>query len=313
MKRVTYKTIQERENNKSEYSDLPKLKDIIVNLSVKNTPKVEKNLRLIGLPIMFFEYSDKKRRPNEKNAFDRVPFPDASRNSKLTRIGLANDEGKADRNDPWYQMGYVPAKKYAIRCLEKQDDGTWVPKILVKGPSVFDFFFSWEESQRISMVEEEDENTSIYIGHDKAPTAKIIAVADDNKLGGVDYKVFMGKKDMALTEEHINLLRAVREPSADELNKLREEYNKDREEDDSMPEWRDYFAYSHDIDRIFKPTPPVEDKPQTSNASSSQTSSASTEEEDEGDDEFTEVVPAGGAASSSEAKDETFIEEIEAW
>jgi len=78
----------------------------------------------------------------------------------------------------------------------------------------------------------------------------------------------IGSKDVELKEDLINLLRAVREPSADELNNLRSEYNADREENDSMPEWRDYYEYSFDLNRIFKYTPPVGES--TSSATSSE-------------------------------------------
>ena len=86
MKRVTPKSLQDRQNNKGKYADLPKLKDILVDLSVKNNPKVVRKLRLIGDPMEFTEMQDKVRIPNSKET-KRVPFPDAAKNASPTRIG----------------------------------------------------------------------------------------------------------------------------------------------------------------------------------------------------------------------------------
>jgi hypothetical protein len=285
MRRVTFKTINERKNS-SEYSDLPKLGDILVNLSVKNSPKVVRTLRLVGMPIDFWEYNAKKRvfgKKGEKVMCEdgkvrdaggsyEMPFPDADKNNKITRIGLSDSEGNKSKECLWYKAGYIGSKKYAIRCLEKQDDGTWVPKILCKGPSIFDEFSKWELSRHTdrdeALASGETFDFSTFLGGDKAPTVKVQAVADSSKLGGVGYTVLIGSKDVELKEDLINLLRAVREPSADELNNLRSEYNADREENDSMPEWRDYYEYSFDLNRIFKYTPPVGES--TSSATSSE-------------------------------------------
>jgi hypothetical protein len=247
MKRVTYKNIIERKNN-SNYSDLPKLSDILVDLSVKNTKKVVRSLRLIGLPIEFYEYNANKRDPENRGKFIKVPFPDADKNNKITRIGH-EDRSKC----PWYAAGYVGSKRYAVRCLEKQEDETWLPKILCKGSSIFGEFATWE----LGRIEEGDPTTSKFLGGDSAPIVRVQATFDKEKLGDVDYKVFVNSKDMELTEDLINLMRSIREPSADELSALRKEYNKDREEDESMPEWRDYFEYGYDLRRIFKFTPPM--------------------------------------------------------
>ena len=277
MKRVTPKSLQERQNNKSKYADLPKLKDILVDLSVKNTPKVVRKIRLVGEAQLFTEIQNKKRIPGQKGT-EAVPFPDVHKNASPTRIGH-DDETKC----PWRAMGYIGSRRYAQRCLEEQEDGTWVHKILVKGPSVFDFFFDWEEGRRA----ENDPNISCFLGGDVAPPVRIQAIYDATKLGNVDYKVFDVPKDMPLTEEHINLLRSVREPSADEMNAFRNEYNEERKNDPSMPEWRDYFEYGHDIRRIFKHTPPIEDNPEEEQKSEeshsftqSETDSTQSESED---------------------------------
>lgn len=261
MKRVTPKSIQER---KARNSDLPKLKDILVQLSVKDTPKVVKKLRLVGPPMQISEVQNKKAYyvtdtsdPTGKKKIrktEKVEFPDADRNSYPTRIGHDDPD-----QCPWRKMGYVINTRYVQKVLEEQEDGSWVHKILVKGPTVFDPLFSWEQNRREEV--EDDPSLSTFLGGDSAPIVKITAKADSSKLGGVDYDVAVLSKDIELEEEHINLLRAVRVPSVDELNTLRSQYNEDREEDPELPEWRDYFEYGHDIARIFKFTPPLTTDP----------------------------------------------------
>ena len=288
MKRVTPKSLEERQNNKGKYADLPKLKDILVDLSVKNTPKVVRKLRLVGPSVEIAEIQDKKAYYVEQDGkkvrkTEKVPFPDADKNGSPTRIGH-DDPAQC----PWRKMGYIATTRFVQRCLEEQEDGTWFHKILVKGPAVFDHFFNWEKSRR----EEGDDEISTFLGGDSAPIVRITAVQDSSKLGGVDYSIGVNSKDMVLTEEQINLLRTVKEPSADDLNNWRNEYNEWRQDDPDMPEWRDYFEYGHDIRRIFKFTPPIEG-----------TSSPVLAEETEAE-EFEEVsTPTVSANASAEDED----------
>lgn len=292
MKRVTYKSIIERQNNNSEFQDFPRLKDILVDLSVKNTPKVVRKLRLIGFPIEFVEYNDKKRIPGPKTApgekkpkpdFIKVPFPDAAENKKITRIGH-DDPSKC----PWRAMGYVGSRRFAIRCLEEQEDGTYLPKILCKGPVIFNEFATWE----LGRAEEADgEELTTFLGGEFAPQVRIQATFDDSKLGDVDYKVFIGSKDMQITEEIINQLRSIQEPSADELNQIRSEYNNDREEDSSLPEWKDFYEFGYDLKRIFKFTPPMSSSNSDTDTDTEDSSIDSTEESTSAEaEETTEVT-----------------------
>lgn len=258
MKRVSYKNIIDRQQNAQQYVEFPKLKDILVDLSVRNTPKVVRKLRLIGWPLEFIEYSDKKRVSKDKT--EQVAFPDAARNKKITRIGHEDPS-----QCPWKAMGYIGTRKYAQRVLEEQEDGSWAPKILCKGSSVFKEFAVWE----LGRSEENDDTISTFLGGKSAPAVKIHAVFDPKKLGQVDYTVTVGPKDMVLTEEMINQLRAVYEPKPEELEKMRAEYEAEREEDPNMPEWEDWWVYSYDIDKIFRHTPIVEETEEESSVSES--------------------------------------------
>jgi hypothetical protein len=254
MKRVTYKSATERKS--SQYQDLPKLKDILVDLKVtKENPKVVRKLRLIGTAMQFIEYTAKMRIDKDKQVgakyFEEVPFPDAEENKSYSRIGHDNPS-----QCPWKKMGYIGTKKYAVKVLEEQEDGkTQIPKILCKGPSVFNEFFNWELG-RAEENEDNDTQLSTSLGGKIAPQVKITATYVPDKLGNVEYKVHVSSKDMEITEDFVNILRAVREPSADELNRLRAEYMEESEEDPSLPEWHDWYEFSHDIRRIFQYTPP---------------------------------------------------------
>jgi hypothetical protein len=139
MKRVTPKTIQERKNSRANFADLPKLRDIVVDLSVKNTPKVVRKLRFDGPPVEIAEIQDKVATWSNDDSGKRVretkkvPFPDADKNGSPTRIGHDNAD-----ECPWRKMGYVVTRRFVQRCLEEQEDGSWSHKILVKGPAIFD-------------------------------------------------------------------------------------------------------------------------------------------------------------------------------
>ena len=271
MKRATIQSIISG-NTKKEFRQLPKLTDIIVNLSVKDTPKVVRKLRLVGIPIQFTEYQAKKRVPGQKGKTEKCPFPDAEENKNWTRIGHPDED-----QCPWKKLGYVGQRKFAQQCFEEQADGTWLPKILCKGPSIFAEFATWEQGR----LEENDDTICTHLGGLSAPSLRIQATYDSTKLGEVDYKVFVGPKDMLITEEMINQLRQIREPSADELAALRAEYEEDREIDPSLPsEWHDFYEYGYDLNRIFKYTPPKV-----------KLDDATTEDEEEVEEVEEEVLP----------------------
>lgn len=297
MKRVTPKSTRERQN-KTTGGDFPKLKDIIVNLSVREVPKVTRKLRLIGTACEYAEiqpytavWSLDKKTGKKKRDWVKTPFPDAALNAAPTRIGH-DEEDKC----PWRAAGFRVNRRFVQRCLEEQEDGTWVHKILVKGPLVFDKFTDWEEGQREELADNPDQPISTFLGGRSAPAVKVVAKFDDTKMGDVDYTVHVGPKDMVLTEEHINLLRAVHEPTADELNAFRAEYNMARDEDPDMPEFEDFFEYGHDVRKIFKYTPPKNQAP---------------DEEEEQDETEEEEESSETTPDSSDDASEALTEEDE--
>lgn len=253
MKRLSFRELSERPKTTTTYAELPKFKDILLSFDVKTQKEVNRDLRLVGNAIEFIEYSNKKRLPGQEQPVS-VPFVDAELSNKPTRYGKAGPDGKPDPDDPWFQMGYSWSRKFAINCLEKQDDGTWVPKVLMKGPSVFNHFLNWTKGQFLYKKKADaDEEVITFLGGDVAPIVTVTAEYAPGKLGNIEYSVYINGRNK-MTEDMINLLREVREPSAEELSAARDEYNAEMEDGDHP--WRDYFMYGYDIERMFKPTPP---------------------------------------------------------
>jgi hypothetical protein len=237
-------------------NSFPRLQDILVNLSVKDAPKVVRRLKLVGDPISFIEYTDKVYVPNPNNdsslrgKTQRVPFPDADLNKSFVRIG--HDDPK---QCPWKKMGYIGSVQYAQNVLEKQEDGSWEVKILKKGKSIFGRIAE-QTIQNYEDPENEDGDGRHY-GTRNSPCVKITATATGQPAPlSVDYTLYFEGKPTSITDEMIELLRKAGEPSTEDLMKERVNYNTDREDDPNMPEWEDFFAYGYPLTKIFKFTVP---------------------------------------------------------
>jgi len=60
---------------------------------------------------------------------------------------------------------------------------------------------------------------------------------------------------LKMTDEMVESLRKAGEPDPKLLAEERSSYELDRKSDPSMPQWEDFFAYGHDLQKIFKHTP----------------------------------------------------------
>ena len=236
-------------------NNYPKFSEILVNLSVKEQKKVVRKLKLVGDPISFTEYIDKKYVPNPNNdpalrgKTVRVPFPDAELNKSFNRIG--NDKDPA--NCPWAKLGYISTTQYVQNCFEKQDDGTWVVKILKKGKSIFKAIAK-EQVDRYNN-EDLDEDDPKHFGTRMSPCVRITAEATG--LEGpksVEYSVSFDPKSTYITDDMIELLRKAGEPEPEELANERAAYNMDSKNDPYMPEWEDFYIYGYRLEKIFKPS-----------------------------------------------------------
>lgn len=241
---------------RASYDNTNKWYEHLVNLSVKDNPKVVRRLKLIGDPYCFTEYVDKQYVPNPTNDPSlrgktvRVPFPDADVNRSFNRIG--NDDDPA--NCPWKKLGYISTVQYAQNCFERQEDGTWEVKILKKGKSIFKAI-AMEQMSRLTNDELDDDDPK-HFGTRVSPCVRITATAtglDGPK--SVEYSVSFDPKSTTITDEMIEQLRKCGEPSAEDLKKERDNYIQAAKEDSSMPEWEDFFAYGWQLNKIFKHTP----------------------------------------------------------
>ena len=235
-----------------QQNSFPKLQDILVDLSVKNSPKVVRKLKLIGDPYMFIEYTDKQYVPNPTNDPNlrgktvAVPFPDAHLNKKFNRIGHEDIS-----QCPWKKMGYIGVTQYAQNVLEMQEDGTWVVKILKKGKSIFN-----KIAQDIAENYNDDTNDDgdgRHYGTRNAQCVRITAEATGKQPPlSVNYTVAYDKKPTYIDDDMIELLRKAGEPTPEDLIKERKSYEYDAKEDPYMPAWEDFFAYGYPLNKIFK-------------------------------------------------------------
>ena len=237
-------------------NSFPKLGDILVNLSVKSSPKVVKRLKLVGEPHQFTEYVDKQYVPNPTNdpalrgKTVRVPFPDADVNKSFNRIGNDDDPD----NCPWKKMGYISTVQYAQNCFEKQEDGSWEVRILKKGKSIFKAI-AQEQLDRLTNEDLDDDDPK-HFGTRVSPCIRITATATGNEgPKSVEYSVGFDTKSTEITDDMVEQLRKCGEPSAEDLADWRSSYNKIAKKDSSMPEWEDFYAYGYPLDKIFKHTP----------------------------------------------------------
>jgi hypothetical protein len=250
------KMVASQPNPSTPRNSFPRLQDILVNLSVKDTPKVVRRLKLIGDPISFTEFTDKVYIPNPTNdpslrgKTQRVPFPDADLNKSFVRIG--HDDPK---QCPWKKMGYVGSTQYAQNVLEKQEDGSWEAKILKKGKSIFNRIA--EQTIQNYEDQENEDGDGRHYGTRNSPCVKITATATGQPAPlSVDYTLYFEGKPTFITDDMIELLRKAGEPSTEDLMLERVNYNKDREDDPNMPEWEDFFTYGFPLTKIFKFTVP---------------------------------------------------------
>lgn len=239
----------------STQSSFPKLGEILVNLSVKDASRVERKLKLVGDPVVFLEYQDKVYVPGQKGKTAKVPFPDAEINRSMTRIGHEDPD-----QCPWKKQGYISTLVFAQNCLEQQEDGTWVPKILKKGKSIFQELAKWQNGRLKDMEdldEDERENFIFHLGTRLSFPVRVTAIATGQPAPkSVNYEVTVSSvKPLKVTDEMIDALRKAGEPKAEELQAERSLYEADAKSDPSMPPWEDFFAYGYDLSKIFKHTP----------------------------------------------------------
>jgi hypothetical protein len=232
-------------------------KDKLVQLKPGDTngSSVKVRLKAVGEAISFNEYQPRVRDYENQDANGRPKivkkdFPDSHLTRSFTRIGHDDPE-----QCPWKEMGFTYSKRYAMNVLERQPDGTYVPKVLQKGSTVFKPLAEWEEARRQERLEEGDDSITCFLGGRTAPEFVVTCTRDNSKPGKVAYSVSVRTKDMTITDEQIAALKKINTPSADEIDELKAGYD-ERNEDGTKPEFEDWMECGHNISTMFKFTPP---------------------------------------------------------
>ena len=177
--------------------------------------------------------------------------PDADLNKGFTRIGH-EDSSKC----PWKAAGYIPSMKFAQNVLEQQPDGTWTPKILKAGKSIFLEFAKWQSGRFTELEDLDEDEVEGFITHLGTRRSMMVRVkatpTGKEPPQSVEYTVTVGSKEMKVTDEMVEALKAAGEPKPEVLEEERNNYNSDRQEDPTMPAWEDFFTYGYDLKKIFK-------------------------------------------------------------
>jgi hypothetical protein len=250
LKRMSTNALLSMKSPSTGGNSFPKLGEILVNLSTKDGI-VERKLKLVGDPIGFLEYTDKVYVPGQKGKTQRVPFPDAELNKGFTRI-CHEDSSKC----PWKAAGYIPSMKFAQNVLEQQADGAWTPKILKAGKSIFLEFAKWQ-SGRVKELEDLDEDEVegfiTHLGTRRSMMVRVVATPTGKEPPqSVEYTVTVSSREVKVTDEMVEALKAAGEPKPEVIEQERDLYNADRAVDPTMPSWEDFFTYGYDLKKIFK-------------------------------------------------------------
>lgn len=288
----------EEKNSQAQNSNSGFAKAEFVNLKPDPaTGETVRYIRIIGCPIRFRQFTDKKRKEGEKGVTYKSPFPDAHLNSNFTRIGTEGDPAYGEC--PWTKLGYVGSWRFAVNVLERQKDGTSVVKILEKGGMIFNKLMEYETNNReLNNENPDDEPTCVMLGGSVAHDVKIKAKANPQALGGVEYVVSVNPKKSKVTDEEIELLKSIGTPKDDEIANERARYELDRKSDPQLPEWEDWYLFGHNISNIFKPTPI---KTEASSAPETVAESTNSDELLIGEPEVV-VAPAKAAKTTAKAK-----------
>lgn len=255
IKRVSSSQMMSSITPKTNKNSYTKLSDVLVDLSVRETPKVVRRLKLVGDPYEYTEFNEMQPMPNPNNdpalryKTVKVPFPDSDTNKMITRIGHLDPD-----KCPWRKLGYTPITRYAQNCFERQEDGSWKVKVLKGGKTIFKPI-ALEQLSRMS-DEDLDDDDPKHFGTRVSPCVRITATNTGMAPPkSVEYSVSFDPKSTTITDEMIEDLRKCGEPSAEDLAVERNGYIKDAKNDKSMPEWEDFFAYGYPLHVIFKHTP----------------------------------------------------------
>jgi len=196
-------------------TNLVDFKNDYVDLKLDASGKTVRTVRLVGFPVLFGEHSAKTRSAEDPKVFVNKDFVDSNINKKFNRY--CSDDSAESGSCFWCDNKYRRTNRYAWTCLERQPDGTSVPKILSKGITIFEEFFKYESDAKDINDANPQEAMVTRLGDIESHDIRITATKDDKALGGVKYSVMiLASRKTKLTDEELSLLRSKGELTAEE-------------------------------------------------------------------------------------------------
>jgi hypothetical protein len=216
-------------------------------------------MRLIGQPVCFMEYSDYaytgERDDKGRAITAKKAFPDAATNKMIQRYG-PSPENPDYANCPWNKLRYKGTRRFAqnVFVLVDRENNIWEPRVLKQGAPVFNAFDNWWDTRRQETNDfTEDDGIPTSLSSRKSFAVVMKAEQDGNDFLTRKYTVAFTSKQIEITDEMIEKLRALGEPTPEKIAEMRKGYNEFRKRYPSVAEWQDYFAYGFDLEETFKP------------------------------------------------------------
>lgn len=231
-------------------------------------------VRLVGLPYDYYEHAARVRNtdpkiidPKTKKMATSVPreFPDqkfyTDQNKK--QFGRICYKPFTDKYGecPWCKMGYEGSMRYAMNVIErgiKKPEGGIKPgdsfepdrvKILQKGALVFGPI-SKKAQNNDQMNKEGRSKTKKWVipGGEDAPDFTIRATTSAKvQWGNTEFFVDAESENSPITPEEIELLKAVRVVSQEEIDAI-------HKSSPDMKQFPDWFFYGFNLEKMYAPT-----------------------------------------------------------
>ena len=250
------------EFEKKSNSNYSEKQDNYVNLKVDPTNKDRMvAVRPVGHLFSYLQHSPRKRNNNPKIVDKNgkmlesieVPFPDEkyySDNNKkqFNRICYKPYTDKYGEC-PWCKLGFDLGPRYAMVVIERGRKGEPDKvKILEKGKMLFKHFIDKAENNR-KLNEEGLSKIKRWTvpGGVDAPDFIVSAKFNNSTYGKSDYSVEAEPQASPITEEEVELLKAVRKITPEDLEKAKK----------AVPGFEDYpdwFFYGFDLEKRYAPT-----------------------------------------------------------
>jgi hypothetical protein len=232
--------------------------DYAVKVDLSNG-KGSVTMRLVGQPVCFMEYSDYaytgERDDKGRAITAKKAFPDAVTNKMIQRYG-PSPENPEYANCPWNKLRYKGTRRYAqnVFVLVDRENNVWEPRILKQGAPVFNAFDNWWDTRRQETNDfTEDDGIPTSLSSRKSFAVVMKAEQEGNDFLTRKYTVAFTSKQIEITDEMIEKLRALGEPTPEKIAEMRKGYNEFRKRYPSVAEWQDYFAFGFDLEETFKP------------------------------------------------------------